>query len=286
MRGRLHIRTSEFVEAKDSFAQAKAAFTALNDEAGILSAVLGTADSVWRMGDWATARRLYERGLSLAARLGDGGQMSVALIGLGDVHTTEGRPEEAREALDTALRYAEENGLRARVANIHNNIGELEKDRNNFEAAEAAYRRASAMYTALHSPDLWIAQINLALVFLRRRDFAAARDLVERVEPTVAPDLVRMTSAIHSSLAACAAARGDLASYDRRMKAAIQALEEHGGAHLDDAWPIAMAGELVAEWDPERATIALEYACGLWQRLGRSQEVAKLQRVIDALADE
>lgn len=145
--------------------------------------------------------------------------------------------------------------------------GEVHRLRGDFEAAEAAYRRAS-----LHGCE---PQPGLALLRLSQGDAEAAEAAVRRVIAETTTDLRR--AAILPAYVEIAIAKGDLG----RAKGACREMEDISERHHSEI-VYAMASHCkgtvdLAEGRASEALAALRPALVVWTELGAIYEVARLR---------
>lgn len=174
-------------------------------------------------------------------------------------------------ALEEARRSAERftRGMLNQMAcgRAHYCQGEVHRLRGDFEAAEAAYRRASLQ--GCEPQPGW------ALMRLSQGDSAAAAAAIRRVITETTSDLRR--AAIMPAYVEIALATGDI----DRAKAACREMEEISERHhseIVDAMASQCRGAVdLAEGRPSKALAALRSALAIWTELGAVYEVARLR---------
>lgn len=136
-------------------AQGAVALSEAAGEAGkplLANALVGLAMSAGAEGDHAAGYRICERTASLYRQLGDWSGLCLALMGQAVEATALGKYEIARALLDESLSLAQEAGDAYRLPLVFNALGDLERCRQNYGRAQAAYERSLAGLRELGAP--------------------------------------------------------------------------------------------------------------------------------------
>ncbi len=89
---------------------------------------------------------------------------------------------------------------------------------------------------------------------------------------------------VHVFLLPCLTDRRDWGRWDHHFRVGFNMIDASGMADGDLAWPLRMSGEMLQERGMDgRARQSLEFAQAQYEALGRSEEVASLQRALEQL---
>ncbi|KUL48745.1 hypothetical protein ADL22_09170 [Streptomyces sp. NRRL F-4489] len=224
------------------------------------------ADAEIQLGDYPAATAHTQRLLDLAPTVPGYTRAAYDL-------ETHGRPEEARIALDRALRSASTPGD---TAFCEHRIGDLAWEQGDWEEAGAHYRRALAA-----APDDYYAEAGRARVAAARGRYeeavAAYRALVERApQPQFLLELAELQLSRHRD----ADARPQLAALAAQVR-----LAEAGGGPVDPALMLYQADHadpavavrlLRAEWGRRRSVLVADALGWALHRAGRHAEALGL----------
>jgi tetratricopeptide (TPR) repeat protein len=228
-----------FPDAFENFERARALSKEAGDDVGAAWAVQGQANVAASLGDQASSARLAEEGLITFQRLGIG--WGVALCA---------------GALAEAARF----------------LGD-------YEAAEREYRRAIRVAETLGVRTRHFIRMNLALLLLRRGDYAQAEPDFDRCRLVFGRMRNRTRLAVvRGGLLACAAAKAIWRDFDVHLVDERALLAETSYVEEDVAWPAELAGDLaLAAGERARAIAAWTIALDQWRRLGRAEAAHALE---------
>lgn len=187
----------------------------------------------------------------------------------GDLSTTRAMASEAYERYVSA-------GHRIGRAMVCSLQGDLARYRGELDNAARHYEESRRLYAAVDSPDLPIAETNLALVELARGDASAARRRLENaLEMAWLGHELRVL--IHGLLLPCVAAEADWTAWDHHF-AALGPLRDGRLAEPDVADAAREAARLAdAAGQRERATDARELAVNLYLTLDRKDDASAVR---------
>lgn len=247
------------VTAAVLFAEAHATSLRADDKPGIGAALRGLGDVEYYRGDHGAAAACYAEVAEIFASHGKKSDLAASLWSLGYVEMERGAFAEARRLFLEQRKVARGARDRLSEANAENALGELARRQGNLDEAEDHYRAAARIASRNGLSRRWIFYINLAHVRLRRGDVTGAQQLAAeflssstKCEPLIAVSAWWI-------VAAEAAARADLAAFDRAADAAIATgavvVVEEDLIHNAE-----LAAAAVARLDPARAERARAFA--------------------------
>ncbi len=225
---------------------------ALCDHAGALDArsaarlLMVTAELLYRQGDYAAARPLYERALAIRERtLGpDHPDTAASLNNLAYLVQQQGDYAAARPLYERALAICERalGPDHPQTAASLNNLAYLVQQQGDYAAARPLHERALAIYERAlgpDHPDTATSLTNLAGLLQQQGNYAAARPLYERAlaiyERALGPDHPHTATSL-TNLAYLVQQQGDYAAarplYERALAISERAL---GPDHPDTA---------------------------------------------------
>ena len=233
--------------------------------------------------DPPSARTNFARAYELAHEQKDRYWAGHSLYALALVDQHFGTSDAAIEAFEVAIAYTTRHGVPAIRARAYNLLGEMHRERGDWDAAEAAYLRALRDRRALDVVhDVITVLLNLGCVDLARRSFAGAAQRIRalRQEWDVATSRHQQARREHIDMLpmlelGVAAGTADWAEFDRAMT--LSAHHEVGAQFIEDQpWLLELAGDFAAEHgDAERARSAWKHAHGLRVALGQ-EDAAKV----------
>lgn len=274
MRGDLATSIRIFEEGADLARQ-------VDDELLWAFCVLDGAAARLDMGSAGTAAVVLKRqALPIFERHQD--LLGVALVWLCIAYAArnEGDIAEARHCVERARSAWERVGSRRGVADCANALGELARHDGDLEEAERAYRSALDGYRELGAVDVSIPLLNLGLVLVERERYdEALAPLEEALDLLEAAGRRGLVGLAHVVQLPCAAARGDLRSWDVHWVRSQALLAETGFVEVDIAMMAERAGTLMAAVDAERAVAVRGLARSQWLALGREEAVARLDSI-------
>lgn len=116
-----------------------------NDQRQIALSSSGLGTILQLQGDFATARKYFADGLAISRALNDEYSIAYALLCLGIVVGIDGKPTEARQLLEESLSILRRIGSKESVSNNLNNLGAVAFDEGDFEAAETYFAEGLAL---------------------------------------------------------------------------------------------------------------------------------------------
>ena len=182
--GRGHYSQGRFTDALASLEEARRAFEAAGDRAGLASTISALGSVHSDLGDNALCERLYRESLALSEAIGDRRGMSAVLNNHGIVLKNQGRLDEARALHERALALRREIGDRNWTAISLNNIGVVLFEQDHMREAARYYTEAVRLSRELgDTRNVVRALHNLAIVQRETGDLAAARAGFEEAIP-------------------------------------------------------------------------------------------------------
>ncbi|MEP7116446.1 MAG: tetratricopeptide repeat protein, partial [Acidobacteriota bacterium] len=174
--GRSRYNQGQSKEAEAALDEARAAFTAAGDRAGLAGALNSLGTVADDRGDTARAERLYNESLAASAAVGDRRGMSSALNNLGILLKDHGRLVEARQMHERALAIRREIGDRNWTAVSLNNIGVVLYEQDKLQDAAGYYSQSLAIARAIGDKRGEVRALHNAAVVQRELgDVVAAR---------------------------------------------------------------------------------------------------------------
>jgi CHAT domain-containing protein len=140
------------------------------------------------MGRFADADLHLVNATALASAAGKPEQVAGMEVARSRILLKLSRPEEARQCLDSAKRYADTSGDRSLDAYILQYSGWILVESNRFESALAPLQAAYRIFHDTHKPQLAArVAIPLAWAYYRLGRLEKAQELYEQAEPDIAP---------------------------------------------------------------------------------------------------
>jgi signal transduction histidine kinase len=125
----------------------------------------------------------FRRSLALKEELGVEGELAPILNNIGISLRNLNRLEEAQTAYKRALELKRQNGDARTLAHSENNLGTLCRELGEFDQAAEYYRSALDKFEILgDNSGASKTTLNLSRLYLQRKNFAAAREMIERCE--------------------------------------------------------------------------------------------------------
>jgi LuxR family maltose regulon positive regulatory protein len=239
-------------------------------------AFLGLA--LWASGDLEAGRRAFSDGLALVQRAGFISDVLNGVLGLADIRTAQGCLQEAmhtyEQALKLAARTAAEQGVPALLgaADIHVGMSELERERNDLDAATQHLLRSKELGEQMGLPQnryRW--SVAMSRIREAKGDLDGALDLLHESERLYVRDFfpnVRPVAALRTRVWV---AQG-------RLVEALDWAREQGLSAEDDLnylrefEHITLARVLLARYKGDRAERPVHQAMGLLERLLKAAE--------------
>jgi DNA-binding SARP family transcriptional activator len=223
-------------------------FQARGDRAGMARVAHNLGEQYLEVGEPAAARQWLEKALDL--KRSQAGHLPVAytLDSLGHCYQLMGMLDEAQAALDESLRVATQLGCTAIQASSLSYLGDVYRDRDEFEQAKDLYRKSIALREKLRDA-CGVGETQLSLSVLHRRSG----------QPGLAADCAAQAKAVMAGHAPCL-------FQDRALLCAAIA-----GVLLGDAEAEAQLARIVAAFAhrpaPSEETLGRWYmAVAAWQR--------------------
>jgi len=169
--------------AIDSLREGRSLMREVGDSRGEALCLHAQGECLKLLGKLEEADEAYEEARRRFEPCGDLLGFGRSQMGLADVARRRGRLDEARRLLEESIdlmrrignRYSEGVGL--------NTLGDIARNQGRVDDARALYERSIGVLDAIASEEALIVRLNLGLVFLAQRDFAAARALFEAARP-------------------------------------------------------------------------------------------------------
>lgn len=159
--------------------EALALYQEIGDELGELRILQSYGWVLVLLHDYDAARRLYQRGDELGAKLDDAIDRAWCLHALSDLDIRVGRLDEAQHNGTLARALFERGGARGGLALLEVNFGDLAAARGDFTTARAHYSKSLEEWLALGSGIAAVPYFRQIMLSLRLRDFDAARALFD-----------------------------------------------------------------------------------------------------------
>jgi tetratricopeptide (TPR) repeat protein len=188
----------------------------------------------------------------------NGERMLIPLCRLAMALRAVGDADSSARILLSASRLAERFGARLVTAELENERGEILRSRGDYETARECYLRSRDLWQAAGNPAVGAVELNLATLALEMGEFDEAEEGFSRC---LQPDYVlsSLTRTItYLGLAACAASRGDAASWDGQLTHLLEEEFITSGLHEGDVAKVgALAGGLAegAGWTDRAALV-------------------------------
>jgi tetratricopeptide (TPR) repeat protein len=142
-RGRILNAQSKTEEALASFQRALEIFRKLGDPHGQASSLNNIGAIHFSLDRTRLAVEAYEEALGLWRKLGDTQDEGKTLLNLGQLYVAQGKPQEARDALEASRRIAEQS-QDADLGTALSNLGELDLRQDRFAEGKANLEKALA----------------------------------------------------------------------------------------------------------------------------------------------
>jgi Nif-specific regulatory protein len=237
------------------------------------------------LGHWARAQRHYERALRLLDDTPEHRERFAALAQLGSLDRKRGRSADAERRAREALAGAERIGDRDLLAQCHHLLGQVEKDRDNLDAAGIFLQKALEIETADGTPQSMArVRISLADLALRTGDLAETeRHAVEARRWVEGPAGDRFTLAKLLSIEArIASAREQVEVAERLFAEGVRLLEEmqlpYEHARSLYEWGL-------RTWNVDTALRRLRRALVGFERLGAETESQRASGAIERIRE-
>jgi class 3 adenylate cyclase/tetratricopeptide (TPR) repeat protein len=253
--GDLFMYTHSYAEAINWLTLAADEFDRLDDQQGLSRTLDRLAWAFWQQGSYPQAADVSERHLAIATDAGDLAGMSVAFNHLGLVRARTGESAEGLNLLRRSLEAATEAGDRRGVIHAANNLGMLYAARGDHARELACFEQALTVAQEIGYRQMAAVIIgNIGELYLERGRHEQATTCFAHAL-RIAVELGDWTSVANrvASLAAAAAALGDLWSAEHRFTRAIQLARTLNAPHFLCEWLHALAQLLLLAGRPGEA---------------------------------
>lgn len=206
--------------------------------------------------------------------------------GLAAIARQRGDHAAAQDHLATARDAFQRSGSRWGVAVCLNDLAEIHRHAGELAEAEELYREAVRRQEAIGSANVFITQINLALVLMARADHLQARPILEgALDPLRHAGRRAFQGAVHACLLPCTIAPSgpggpgpDWPAWRLHAEAAAELLAETGMVDVDLGHSLQQAGDFAdALGHSEHAQTAWRLALLQWEALDRQEEATALR---------
>lgn len=183
-------------------------FTDVGDLAGMASTHLRLGSLFREQGQLDEAQESFARARELHLEVDDTGGAFAATRGLASIFIVRGMADHAEDLLTAAQDWSD---LSERnQANLQNLMGEIHRQRMEWEKAQAAYEEAARLWQAVGDPSAMVAEINSGLAFVEQGRYHDARQVLRLVcEEAGERGFVREQMCAFGGLLPCVVARGE-----------------------------------------------------------------------------
>lgn len=205
-----------------------------------------------------------------------------ALIRFGMAQIAQLRGDYARAArlAEASAAELESLGMRRRLAQALNTLGDALRKGGDPVGAVTAYRRAEHLLEASGAAHATVARLNIGITLLAAESFDEASATLRRTLGEVrAQGIAAYEYAVRHALLAVSAANRDAGSFDAHL-AALEPIRDHGHFLDTDLATVAeQAGDLWHRaWDHDRARAAWRIAEAQWLGLHKDDDAARTRR--------
>ena len=254
--GDLFTYTQSYAEAIQWLTLAADEFERLDDQQGLSRALDRLAWALFQQGSYSKAAAVSERHLAIATKAGDLAGMSIAFDHLGLVCAYTGDSAGGVDLLQRSLQAATEAGDRRGVIHAANNLGMLYAAHGDHVRTLACFEQALTVAQEIGYRQMAAVIIgNIGEPYLERGGYEQATTCFAHAL-RIAVELGDWTSVANrvASLAATAAALGDLRSAEHRFTLAIRLVRTLNASHfLLSEWLHALAQLLLSAGRPGEA---------------------------------
>ena len=234
------------------------------------------------MAELDDAERYAQEALDCAVATGKRHLEGLSYANLGNVARHRGRHVEALAYYGRTPPILEEAGDAWNLAIATNNLADMARITGDLDAALTGYGQALRLFERI-SPEsaTWI-ELNIALVYITRGDFAAARPNLERaMEEFESAGQQHFCGIAQAFFLPVLAAEAAWVQWDTARARAEDLLSESKMYDPDIAEVGEMAAQVLIEADQtERARAAFGFALNQWQALKRPDDVARVKTLI------
>jgi len=268
--------------ARDLYARAERGFAAreLPADAARSAAELGHA--LVALGALDEARTVGSRAVAAAS---EPYRKADALLVLAVAARAAGRADAAGEHAEAVLELGERWGFRKLVAAAELVRGEVARNRGDWELAALAYEAAASAYRALGTPEVFVAEVDLALVDVQAGRLERARQRAQAL--LISPQLAQFgiyEAVLKLVLVCCCGAEADWEGFEVHLMDLMPGLHDSGFVDPDVARLAYVAGMQARDGgEVGHAHAAFQLARAQWAALGRVEEAAAVWTVIELL---
>lgn len=204
---------------------------------------------------------------------------------LGWIDIIRGRHKRAKSRFETMLENARERGFRPFESYALIALGDMARFHGDLFTAERMYRHSRALESQMGFVNGEInVLLNLAQTALKAGDFSTTQDLLQQAQALETPDS-QSEFQLRFDCIYCAlwCGLGKWSRFDECFKPYTDGSWSDDWRLLKDhPWVLEIAGELAAQSNKtERATRLWELTRKLWERLGDTEAVERLDRRLD-----
>lgn len=178
---RTHLADANYDVARECIELSLVLAELAGDAAGIGHCTNQMAVLHWHLGDLDAAKRLYLAAREQAVRADDAPLVAMTSTNIGVIASVRGDHQQALRYFESSIREYRLLGMSRDVCIALNNVGLVQTRLRTWEEAEASFRQALDIASALADAEIATqVEINLAQAIFHRGDFDAASRLVER----------------------------------------------------------------------------------------------------------
>ena len=282
--GELAFDAGNMNQALDAFNSAEDYFGADADPSELATLFEARADVHTAMGNATAACQDLERALDLHRTEGDSLRELNVFNRLASALLADGAMETAREVAEIGIERGREVGNLAAEAGCWTVMGEVERNRGDFEAARRCYAEAERLDELSGSRHIWVVRTAKAMVELAAENWASASKQFDELELELNAVGLQVTlPVVWLGQSVCHVAYGDFVAFDECWSKASAEIERGGLVERDLAHLAERVGELCERRkDTARARQALLFAALRWDDLGEIWHAREIRRRIRA----
>jgi len=277
-------------DRRNADAALQRALELVSDSPAELASVLNVVgDSYRARGDLNGAHDAYAEARGQFEVLGNKMGLGRSLDGLALVAQQMGRFEEAIDLESQAIGIFESIGYTAGIAEGGCLLGDVYRQLDRLEEAEAAYIDALERWLALGSVDVMVPRLNLALTQLARGEYAEPEGVIrELLEKSIANERRGFEAYCRIFLMVPCVATARFDEWEAHYGRGAALLVETGEVDRDVGWAARLCASICEERGGEddlaRAVRSRAIALDQWLKLGLEDEVAAERRSLGELA--
>jgi adenylate cyclase len=178
--GKLCRLRGDYPAALEWLEQARQGWAVLQDQAGLVPALIEIGGVLWQQGDYVAARRHLEEGLALARGIGDRRSMAYSLHYSGAVASSQGDYPTAWALYEESLALRREMGDKQGIGVSLNNLGLVASSQGDYLRARKLNEESLALRREMgDKPGIATSLYNLGNVASYQGDYPMARKLYE-----------------------------------------------------------------------------------------------------------